>query len=109
MNADLHTPDSGSRNPDIKDALYYLAFAKSKCLEELLAKPFDTQGAYSFNLFRQGLIVRMLIDELVPTVNGSPIYTPPYCERLYPALVEKALAKACGGYSNIPQKVPEVL
>lgn len=87
INADLQSPEMGHRNPDIKDAVYFLSFAKSQCLDELMKKPYDSQGAYTFNLFRNGVIVRTLIDELVPTINATPVYTPPYCERLYPALI----------------------
>lgn len=109
MTADLESAEKSSRNPDIKNALYFLGFVSSACLQELIGKPYDSQGAYSYNLFYNGLVLRTLIDEMIPTVNGVPVYTPPYQDRLYPALIEKALAKVCGGYANIPRKVPDIM
>jgi len=78
MTADLHSPDNGHHNPNIKDAVYFMSFVKSSCLQELMNKPYDSQGAYSFNMFQNGFVVRTLVDELVPCINGYPVYTPPY-------------------------------
>jgi len=44
-----------------------------------------------------------VIDDYIPVHKGQPIFVGPVRQNeVYPILLEKALAKACGGYENIP-------
>jgi hypothetical protein len=106
---DVTNADLGHRNPDIKDSFYFLMFSHTFNFEELMNKPYDSQGVYSFHMLRQGIVMHTLIDEYVPTLRGRPIYTPPFNNRLYPALIEKALAKIYSSYIKIPKRVPEIM
>ena len=46
----------------------------------------------------------MIIDDYIPTHDGQPIFVGPARENeVYPMLLEKAIAKVCGSYENIPE------
>jgi hypothetical protein len=42
----------------------------------------------------------------VPTIHGKAVYTAPFKNKIYPSLIEKAVAKNFGGYDRIPRSVP---
>lgn len=58
---------------------------------------------------KQGIVVNVVVDEFVPTINGKCIYTAPFKNKIYPCLIEKAVAKNFGGYDRIPRSVPEIM
>ncbi|CAN0437039.1 unnamed protein product [Pylaiella littoralis] len=70
--------------------------------------------ANSERSFRQGLMYRVrlfditqdrwrtiTVDDNIPTRNGNPIFAKPNGKELWVVLLEKAVAKFCGSYSNI--------
>jgi hypothetical protein len=79
--------------------------------KELLSKDVNFSGLYEFKLYKKGIIENVMIDDYVPVVNGvHPLMVGPAVEReIFPMLIEKALAKACGGYDKIPESVDELL
>jgi hypothetical protein len=53
-----------------------------------------------FRLFKDGIIHNVIIDDYVPSFKGFHIFTGPANDvEVYPMLLEKAIAKICGGYS----------
>lgn len=52
----------------------------------------------------------MVIDDYIPTDNGRPIFVSPVRENeVYPMLLEKAIAKVCGSYEEIPESAEEIM
>lgn len=52
------------------------------------------------------MIENVIIDDYVPTYNKQPLFTGAVRDReAYPMIIEKALAKVCGSYENIPTNV----
>ena len=57
-----------------------------------------------FRLFSQGYIENIVVDDYFPVVDNMHIFVGPVRNNeVYPMLIEKALAKAAGSYSNIPE------
>lgn len=51
-----------------------------------------------------------MVDDYIPSHDGMPIFVGPVRENeVYPMLLEKALAKACGSYEDIAEDAEEIL
>lgn len=63
-----------------------------------------------FRLFHHGFIEKVVIDDFIPTYKNEPIFVGPLrLNEVYPMLLEKAIAKVCGGYDQIPESVDLIL
>ena len=52
-----------------------------------------------FRIFRNGYIKNISVDDYIPVHQGQPIFVGPVRHNeVYPMLLEKAIAKACGSY-----------
>lgn len=61
-------------------------------------------------LFRGGYIRNVVIDDYIPTHEGFPLFVGPARQNeVYPMLLEKAIAKVCGSYEDIPENAEEIL
>lgn len=50
------------------------------------------------------------MDDYIPTHEGFPLFVGPARENeVYPMLLEKAIAKVCGSYEEIPENVDDLL
>lgn len=96
-------------NPDIKDAFYFMSVQTPHIVQEHLSKGYDVEGVYAYDMLNKGVVTRFTIDEYVPLLNWSIIYTPPKNNKLYPSMIEKAIAKNCGSYGAIPRRVTEIM
>ncbi|CAM9414877.1 unnamed protein product [Discosporangium mesarthrocarpum] len=64
---------------------------------------YSSRGKYKVRLFDivKGTWCTMVIDDQIPTQQGSPIFAKPNGNELWVILLEKAIAKYCGSYSAI--------
>lgn len=79
-------------------------------LKQLLTKEFSEFGLYEFKLYKNGIIENIIIDDFIPTYKKRPFFTSAVRDKeIYPIIIEKALAKLCGGYDKIPVDIDELL
>jgi len=67
----------------------------------VLTKEVNAQGAYQIRLFEGGVRKVILVDDFFPTKNGVFEYGRGARRQLWVPLVEKAMAKLCGGYGAL--------
>ena len=58
-------------------------------------------GICSVVLNVNGQRMRVVLDDFIPCIDGSPIYGQNKSNALWVTMVEKAIAKVNGGYKNI--------
>lgn len=79
-------------------------------LKYFLTKDYSPIGLYEFKFYRNGIIENVIIDDFVPTFNKRPLFTGAVRDKeVYPMIIEKAIAKICGGYEKIPTDMDELL
>ena len=55
-------------------------------------------------IFKDGKIRNIAVDDYLPSQKNMPFFVGPVRgNEVYPMLIEKALAKACGTYDRIPE------
>lgn len=98
-------------NKKLKEALLFMYRTHPLKFKELLARDCNSSGIYDFRLYHKGVIETVVIDDYVPVVSGTlPLMVGPVADReIFPMLIEKAIAKICGGYDRIPEDLDELL
>ncbi|CBZ25614.1 putative calpain-like cysteine peptidase [Leishmania mexicana MHOM/GT/2001/U1103] len=100
------SPSPYYNNQNLCAALNVLTFYNALC-KSLVVKRYDKAGLYVFRLFAGGSPVEVYVDDLVPcihvdatcTIVGLNSCSSPF----YAAVLEKAVAKAIGGYRYIQE------
>lgn len=65
-------------------------------------RPINTQGFYQFRMCVRGIWENVTIDDYLPNdITNKLVFTKLIRGQLYPALIEKALAKIHGSYDSI--------
>ena len=69
----------------------------------ILSKDYNLKGMYQVKLYIDGEFQTIIIDDYFPCIKGTNInfFTRPSNFEIWPLLIEKAWAKANGGYLNI--------
>ncbi|KAI5691027.1 Calpain family cysteine protease [Leishmania braziliensis] len=102
----LFSPSSHYNNQNLCATLNILRFYDILS-KSLLLERYPQPGLYVFRLFVDGLPVEICVDDLVPCVyvNGRCIVVglSSCCSPFYAAILEKAVAKAIGGYRYLQE------
>ena len=67
-------------------ALTLLSCLAPESFAEIFNREVSTNHLYEFVLKIEGMFVRVAIDSYVPTIDGKPIFTPPYEGAIFPCL-----------------------
>lgn len=90
-------------NKSLQSALYLLRKHSPHTFRELMSKQLLKEGIYEFRMMNKGVLTNVIIDDFIPAIDGMPVHAKPYrTTEVFPILIEKALAKAFGSYTNIP-------
>jgi len=73
-------------------------------LKDVMFKSNFDLGICSVVLNFNGENKRVVLDDFIPCIDGTPIYGQNKSNALWVTMVEKAIAKVNGGYKNISQE-----
>jgi hypothetical protein len=92
-----------SNNKALQTCLTLISRTHPKKLQRIRSHKINEKGLYQFKLFKNGIIHNVVIDDYVPAFRGLHVFTGPASGvEVYPMLLEKAIAKLRGGYSEMP-------
>ena len=87
-------------NQLIQETMEYLGHE----LKDIMFKSNFDLGICSVVLKINGEKKRVVLDDFIPCIDGTPIYGQNKSNALWVTMVEKAIAKVNGGYKNISQE-----